>query len=42
MTRVNTHIAEQTSPINRTVVGMLETVALVLAGFLSLAFFATV
>jgi hypothetical protein len=42
MTRVNSHIEDQTSPINGTVVGVLTAVALVLAGFLSMASFAAI
>ena len=42
MTRFSTPIAEQTSPFSGTVVGVLTTVALVLAGFLSLASWAAI
>ena len=42
MTRVNTPFADQTSPINGTVISVLSTIALVLAGFLSLASFAAI
>jgi hypothetical protein len=42
MTRVNAQIADQTSPINGRVVDVLSTIALVLAGFLSLASFAAI
>ncbi len=42
MTRITTHIADQTSPFNGKVVSVLATAALVLAGFLSLASFAAI
>jgi hypothetical protein len=42
MTRVNTPFAAPASQVDGAVVGILSTIALVLAGFLSLAMFAAV
>ena len=42
MTRVNYHLADETSPVNGAVIGVITTIAMILAGFLSIVSFAAI